>query len=166
MRHFRFSTRVLFILLIITSGCASKPWVYRDTPYSAYLSEYYDQHDKESQRIRELVGKTIDLPPETYWVHFEIANWAYRHDQLGTALFALNEISIRFPEDRGYYHYYNVFNIGWVLHRLGLKDAARGRFEYVMNKCNNYLLKNRCTAILIKYDLDEEIKEDYYVTNF
>lgn len=153
----------LCFCLVLLSGCASKEWKYAKSPYAHYGAHYRD-NDASGKRIMELVNASKKNPPKTYWVHWQIAKWGYENDQLGTTLYALKELATYYPKSKAPYEFdFITFNIGIVMYRIGLQDSARGRFEYILANSNNMVLKNRSTAILLSFDNDIEITDDFYI---
>jgi hypothetical protein len=120
-----------------------------------------DANNSSDRDMKKLILASKKNPPNTFWVHWQIAKWAYLNKHYGTCLFALSELNKYSPGRDAV-----IFNIGVLLDKYGQRDAARGRFEYVLAKSDNFILKNRCTLIIMKYDNNEDVKEDYYALAF
>ena len=154
---------ILLVVVCLSGGCVSRQnWAYQNSPYESYLNAriYHDDNNPD-ESMKKLVLASRKNPPETFWIHWQIAKWAYLNKHYGTCLFALNELNKYYPGRDVV-----IFNIGVLLDKYGQKEAARGRFEYVLSKSDNYMLKNRCTLIIMHYDNNEEIKDDYYALAF
>ncbi|WP_027178408.1 hypothetical protein [Maridesulfovibrio bastinii] len=155
---------VLVVLCVaLLCGCSGTK-VYQNSPYGLYSDGMYSPDAPEAKTLIPLIHNA-NKTPRAYWVHWQIAYWAYLHKHYGTALFALNELNKYYPE-LDYQYYYRNFNLAIILYRLGMVQAARGRFEYVQECSNNFLLNNRCTIFLMAIDNGEVVKEDYYAYDY
>jgi len=149
------------LVFFIFCGCSGREWAYKNSPYDIYVGKVYDSDYKAGQEIQELIQASRKNPPETFWVHWQIAKWAYINKQYGTALFSLNELNKYYPNKD-----YVVYNIGVIMDKCGQSQAARGRFEYILETSDNYILRNRSLAILLIYDDGKSVEEDYYALSF
>lgn len=152
----------LLLWACILAGCSPTASVYRNTPYETYLDfNWYGLHDSEPAYDINILTARAERKPSNFGTHWGIARWAFSHNHLGSALFALKQADQIRPKDPKV-----NFNIAVILSCLGLNDAAKGRFMYIEKRSTDYFLKNRAVAAMLNIESKGNVSRDYFIENY